>query len=108
MNTVEILKGAKALLETKGWTQGAYARGKSGRVVKQPRNAVCFCGIGAISVAAGGNTDDDLGYDAYKALERIVGSGFPHYNDAPGRTKEEVLAVFDKAIAAEEGRVDAA
>jgi hypothetical protein len=32
-------------------------------------------------------------------VRRVVGVNVVEWNDAPGRTKEEVLAAFDKAIA---------
>lgn len=107
MNTVEILKGAKALLETKGWTQGGFGRDASGVVVGlyNLSDANCFCGVGAAIVSA--QTYSIPYAKAWEALSRAVGYNFPVFNDAPGRTKEEVLAVFDKAITAEEGRADA-
>lgn len=41
-----------------------------------------------------------------QAMKRIVGcsGALFSWNDAPGRTLDEVLAAFDKAIAAEEAR----
>ncbi len=42
---------------------------------------------------------------AYARLHRAVGGrpewGVPQWNDVPGRTQDEVLAAFDKAIADE-------
>lgn len=41
--------------------------------------------------------------DAYDALCRAAGGAcLPSWNDAPERTHAEVMAVFDRAIAAEE------
>lgn len=104
MNTVDILKGAKALIETKGWTQHTSARNASGGVVPPTsKTATCFCGLGAINAAGA----DDFAHVvlAAEALERQINDDwFPNFNDAHGRTAEEVIAVFDKAIAAEEAR----
>ena len=102
MNTVEILKGAKELLVTKGWTQRTFARNDKGIPVHigMKHTATCFCGVGALLHTA--EAVDTLYYPAWAALDRAAGEHFPNFNDAEGRTLDEVLAVFDKAIAAEE------
>lgn len=108
MNTVDILKAAKQLLVDKGWTQEAFARDTTGDKVRAwAGEARCFCGIGAIRAAVGGIQP---GEPACYALADAIGAkdcyeDFFEFNDAPGRTVDEVLAVFDKAIAAEEGRL---
>lgn len=104
MDDVKILEGAKWLLLEKGWTQGAYARNTKGIVcfVTDP-GAACFCLVGALSVASRGS--------AYGQLERVnralrrtlgqmnTGSTFASdYNDARGRTREDVVALIDKTI----------
>lgn len=105
MNTIDILKAAKQLLIDKGWTQEAFARGPSGGpLVSRNPLATCYCGIGAIGAAGYGAAP--ARYDAEDALAKAAGvkevEDFFDFNDAPGRTVDEVLAVFDKAIAAEE------
>ena len=76
----------------RGWSHG------SGR----SRDGVCS--IVALSDAA-----DDLGLglevflDAHMLLAGVVGGCVSDWNDAPGRTKGEVLAVFDRAIAWRDG-----
>lgn len=64
------------------------------------RGAVCV--IGALHDGRSGV--DEPYYAAMRRLGRAVGlawSLLPLWNDAPGRTKDEVLAAFDKAIAGE-------
>ena len=103
MNTVEILKAAKQkIIDPSNWMQGYYARDINGseRVGNEP-GAVCFCSIGAIEAVTGifhhgkgwNNKPVDL-------LQEAAGMQIANYNDS--HTHEEVLAVFDKAIAAAE------
>lgn len=104
MDDVGILEVTKFLLLEKGWTQGAYAKNSQGVVcfVNDPE-AACFCLVGALSVASRGS--------AYGQVERLnralrwslaqmnTGSRFvSDYNDARGRTREEVIALIDKTI----------
>lgn len=74
-----------------GWCQGASARNAKGE-------AVSFCILGAF-MASGVACSGPTSY----ALAKVATPGnlgvLARYNDTPGRTKEEVLAVFDKAIA---------
>ena len=103
MKTLEILKVARALIEKpENWTQGTNARGKSGNPVICTGNAaVCWCAHGAITRAAKG-----VWYgEADRALTRQCppNVGYIYFNDTPGRTHPEVLALFDKAIEAEAG-----
>lgn len=93
---VEILKEARKLLIEKGWTQAAYARDINGyRVSPRSTDAVCFCSIGAIQHVHGswGVPERFL----TRASEHAYWS-VPVWNDKPGRTKEDVIALFDKAI----------
>jgi hypothetical protein len=102
MTPKELLEKAKKTIQEKGWTQGAYKRG--------PNAEGGFCMYGAIYEAAGVMTSSD-GPDiiptgkladsihaARNALVRAVGNPIA-YNDAAGRTKDQVLEVFDDAIA---------
>ena len=86
------LHAVRELLVTNGWKQGPRGLG----------DPACRCIIHAI---------DDLlpgprGRDVYLAVLRAVPSDddVSSWNDAPGRTFAEVLALLDKAIAAEEAR----
>lgn len=97
--TVEVLKKARALLE-KGWCQGHYAIGESGREVDaMSKSARCFCIDGALIRANG--TDSE--YIATAAIVRAAlgKAAFSPigWNDAPGRTQSEVLDLMDRAIA---------
>lgn len=91
---VEILRKARVLIEAKGWRQGG-ADG-SGKV----------CAGVAIEQAAG--DDSDLWHEP-KAAFLLAADLRPHsyifpWNDANGRTQAEVLAAFDRAIAATSGK----
>ena len=57
MTPREVLLAAAELVE-QGWTQGAGARGRSGKpVATLGRSAVCWCAIGAIKRASDGDLD---------------------------------------------------
>ena len=97
---LEVLKRARALLAPEGaWCQGVIARGKRG-VSVDPRGgyAVSFCAAGAL-LAAG-----DSGHRANNFLfshlpyQQPIAIG--DWNDLPERTHQDVLDVFDRAIAA--------
>ena len=110
--TVEVLRDAKTLLETKGWTQGTCARNAREEPVDLvDPDASCFCAIGALWFVDG--MDSPAAHAAEMALLRVtfhqkvleqVRVG-PHFNDPEGRTLPEVLAKFDEAIAAEEAKL---
>lgn len=101
--TVELLKGARALIAN-GWTQRRMAE----NAARAPRlasaiDACHFCMVGALSRAA-----DDAGIDsgdlltARGFLEARVPGHIVDWNDDPERTQDEVIEVFDEAIAAAE------
>lgn len=98
MTTVEVLRAARELLVTKGWGQKFFENKKTG----------CFCVIGALNEVSGGHSHVTRGpsYAAGLTLARAVGlsdrSRLLTWNDSWARTKDEVLAAFDRAIAAEE------
>jgi hypothetical protein len=98
--TKDILVEARDLIE-KGWCQGDGARGATGKVVRPlDPDAVCFCAVGAIDRVCEG--DDLLREEAWHRLRLgIFGDirgPIVKWNDAPERTKPEVLAAFQKAI----------
>ena len=72
-----LLKAAN-MIETHGWIQGAASNGHG------------FCALGAICL-----TGENY-CAAIDALHRIVPQ-IMDWNDAPGRTKEEVIATLRKA-----------
>ena len=99
--TKTVLKRARAKI-AQGWTQNAVARGAAGfPVLSFSRDARCWCAMGAVlAVTSEGDglqrlraalpqsarTDNDAWHDVSV------------FNDHPGRTQAEVLALFDRAI----------
>jgi hypothetical protein len=101
MSVKQNLTAAKQLIEDGGWVQQVYYDGRG-----------CFCAVGAVKEIIGDlsffgrdSTKQDE-YDALiKAVEKVSGKeGNRHiddvfmWNDTLGRTKEEVLEMFDEAI----------
>ena len=111
MQVLEALIKARTLLVQHGWTQNGWARDADGetRPWEDPR-AECYCAAGALRRAIYG-TDcavpltDPVLEQAESALRcQIVRLGYgailiEEFNDQPHRTAEDVLAVFDAAIA---------
>lgn len=105
MNTADILDKAADLIEERGWHQGDYV-GPTG----------CLCPYGAMYLAVGitpagrGNTNDWPGWtpdrggpflDAARWLARYLrGRAVSVWNDAEGRTKEEVVSTLRAAAQA--------
>lgn len=100
MTTVEILRAARKLIERPdAWIQGKYARNQAGDPVNPNDPDACkFCGNGAIIRARGSVILRSAGFAAF-ALDRAIGASFIPWQDAPGRTHDEVLHAFDRAIA---------
>lgn len=105
------LIGARRLLAEVGWTQGAFARNAAGNVLSDSCGfagaydvagvlrevAACYCAEGAIAAAAPTLL---AAYAAVAVVRRAAGACCLHrWNDARGRTREEVLEAFDRAIA---------
>lgn len=92
-----VLLAARTLIDCEGWTQGGFRHVASdGRVER--------CMLGAVIDAA--LTGYGLQANTQMRLRGVLGGVAPMaWNDAPGRTKEEVLSAFDRAIAAEEARL---
>lgn len=98
---LKILIEARRAIAEIGWTQELYARDGRGYEC-HPRNvdAVCFCSIGALVRASDGS---EAGYlEAETVLSQAMGGFIIPFNDEPGRTKGEILAAFDRAIASAE------
>jgi hypothetical protein len=98
---VAVLREARRLIAEVGWTQGAYARDAVGTTISPAReDATCFCMEGALRRAS---RDRGL-FDAAEGviLDKCGELTIPSFNDAPDRTKDEVLSVLDRAIAAAE------
>lgn len=96
------LKCAKTILVKKGWCQGEYAQNRHGdsRDVTD-RSAAKFCMVGALKRCDGDGLSP-MYFAARKVLTAQVPSGgsITGFNDAHGRKKAEVLAIFDDAIKA--------
>lgn len=90
------LAEARKLIEA-GWTQDAYARGKSGREVDPlGRGGVCYCAAGAIMHAE--NCGIFVFSDGFHFLKRAIGGGNVYdWNDHRKRTQAEVIAAFHEA-----------
>lgn len=89
----EILIQAKQVIVDNGWCQG-----------KVMNAAGQCCMAGALNLATAGDVNRYYGTGREEA-RRFLGKFVPYggvveFNDADGRTKEEVLAIFDKAIEA--------
>ena len=81
----QTLLDAADLIEKKGWIQGANWRPGRG-----------FCVFGAIDRVA--KNDGPAFNDAVKRVYSLIeGHGIAKWNDEPGRTKEEVLAMLRRA-----------
>lgn len=115
---LEVLTKARALVD-KGWLQGGWftVTGKTGRnqidrvcsagAIRLAANPVmmercgmvtCSCGCGSMALSANVSA---LSVQAEQVLGEVIGlhwQSIPEWNDTNGRTKEQVLAVFDEAI----------
>lgn len=110
-DVIETLKSAKSLIETKGHTKGAFARNSAGEGTHYAdADLTRFCAVGAMKRAASERFDNAYGEDfhEYTDLSQAAADYFensydgdldiPHWNDAPTRTREEVLHTFSLAI----------
>lgn len=102
------LRAARALLVERGWTQGCLGRDSGGEPILYTGYlkdlAATLCIGGACAVAAPLCEEDDRYYFATQALREASGAeALANWNDEPNRTLDEVLAVFDAAIAKAEG-----
>ena len=96
MTTLTKLRAARALIE-RGWTQEYFAKDKDGLwILPNSTDAVCWCITGAFLAA-------DYDAELWNHAAEIAGAkSLSDWNDAPGRTQADVLAIFDKLIAEEE------
>jgi hypothetical protein len=97
MTPEQALSAAADLIESRGWTTRYYARNESGQsVCYRDDRAACYCAMGAIGAVA--NRDYDLDEAACNRLRRSLGiDSIAEWNDAPGRTAEEVVTALRKA-----------
>ena len=108
-DTHAVLVAARALLTPPAaWTRVAFARNEAGNsTISGDPSAVCWCAVGAVNRAARTQfgvcglqamTAVDALATALGALVADTSGGVAAYNDAPERTHEEILELFDKAI----------
>lgn len=93
-NECTIIKRAVEILNNEGWIQGSYGGHKTG-----------YCLIGALHTAAY-DIDSNLYDGAYGKVahfltidNNVTKQTLPRWNDAKGRTKEEVIAALEGACA---------
>lgn len=104
---VEDLKAARAVIETPDkWAKGYYAYDAKGNWTDADNPEACkFCGIGAVQKVTDGEWGDRARV-VEKFLTEVIRSDtflyFPKFNDDPDTTHADVLAAFDRAIAAAE------
>lgn len=93
----KILIDIKALLNLKGWTQGALAKNSSGiEVDMHSTEAICFCIVGATAAVVSDYTTNRKVRNHIRQF--TPGNLIFDWNDAPGRTLQEVNDLLDKAI----------
>ena len=108
----DIIEGGRQLIRD-GWTQLSDAKNAQDQHVDAwDPHATQFCSIGAIKRCAGMNADlcnDALWHVGDCARELLRQEGHEYrdfsryeylmtYNDATGRTRDEVIALFDHAL----------
>ncbi len=98
MKTVDGLKKVREILAN-GWTQEASARDAEGEPLFSTDPRACsFCILGAVWRAVG--YENQMESRLVYALRNAIGEDakLVSYNDTPGRTQDEMLALVDKAI----------
>lgn len=96
----DVLERAADLIAKPGaWTQGYYGLTDSGAYADTPRDAVCFCALGAIKAAQHAVEFDAEIDDAERFFRNFNGS-ITSWNDAPERTQAEVVAALRQAATA--------
>ena len=105
----KLLTDAKLLISDKAnWTKSAYAKDDKGRTVECfSEEATCFCSLGALHRASGtAFVEHTVERDAINILHESIPRddcgwrSIAVFNDAASRTHEEVMKVWDDAIAA--------
>lgn len=103
--TLEVLKKARELISVPSrWTQLAEARNIHGQPVGSlDTAAVCFCSVGALY---------KVDYSHWHQARTALLNAFPAHSDCSTLSRfndlhdhAEVLALFDRAIKAEESKV---
>ncbi len=97
MKQVAILKKARAKIE-KGWCQDYLATTDKGTPVSEKsRRAAKWCVLGAVGAVTKSSRE---AFRCQQLLREVAGVDFlSTWNNAPGRTQEQVIRLYDKAIA---------
>jgi len=103
MKTSEILVLGRANIE-RGWTQKAYVRDSIGARVWPPDhpNVTCYCLDGSLLAVDWNVALENRPLARDLLLRKVARRGYctiAAFNDAQGRKKEEILEVYDEAIA---------
>jgi hypothetical protein len=118
MKTSEFLRAAKAVIDTpEKWTKLAAARYGPGGVSCHPAadNATCFCMTGATERAYWRSFDTlpnpQVRINALEVLQRAIKgmnmwTTTESFNDRPSTKHEQVMAVYDAAIAERDSQGD--
>ncbi|WP_424974222.1 DUF6197 family protein [Dinoroseobacter sp. S124A] len=98
MTTLEVLRAARAhLSDPARWYRGDFCESDW----DGPKGQAPCCALGAVGLFACGKGS------AYEALQAVLPEprgSVTFYNDAPSTTHADILALYDRAIAAEEAR----
>jgi hypothetical protein len=93
----------RAMLEfykTHGWTQEVYARDASGDEARYlDSGAVCFCLDGCYLRVIDAGATLPARQIALEILYEFTDGNYVRWNDAPGRTKRQVMAMLRRAAA---------
>lgn len=102
--TARVLREARKLIERpEAWTRGAFARSSAQwPVASDDAEAACWCIHGAINRISRIACREDGAMDAKIALRNALPASIALFNDDPSTTHADVLAAFDRAIAAED------
>ena len=103
----ELLLAARERLAF-GWTQGTTLQDLEGAPTSDPSEAARFCVLGALAHASHAlHSDVHTYHSAMQRLCEVIDPGatraaplvaIPVWNDAEGRTQDDVLAAFDAAL----------
>lgn len=111
MKTSELLRKAADEIRRRGWFQGAYGDvDPDGETPLDEQMKTCrVCAWGAVRSAANGSPygwEHDTATPVDRSILALTGvipiPSVPDWNDAPGRTVEEVLDAFERAAQAAE------
>ncbi len=95
----DVLRAVRERL-ARGWSQGAPARDASGRPVAFWGDGACSWSLSAaFALAATDGLPEGYVPNSIRAFADVTGAlSLEAWNDAPDRTKEELLAAIDAAL----------